>query len=211
MATTNSSTQPTPWWSRLGETFTKPSADLTALDAKRQARLLATINLAMIFFTGIRIIVGFRSGSYRTDESFVLYYVLMGLTLVSYFLSRTPFLTVSTLLLSFALAAISYGTILLRPPQDGLSNVLTLLWIFPAFLLGAFLLPGWASLIWMLGNFFTLLLFPQFTTRVKFDDISSLVYTVLVLSGVIAVILRYRDLTERDRQQELVSVNTKLR
>jgi PAS domain S-box-containing protein len=208
--TNSTNTSSLSFWNRLADLLTRPAREITSPDTQRQARFLAVVNLTGTFFVFVRMSVSLRSGSYLTDPSFGIYPIIAVLVAIGYVLGRTRFLTASTMVLSIALAIPSYGTILLRENQTPINTLDTLLWVLIAFFVGAYLLPWGAGLVWMGANLIALAALPLLTSKVIFDNIASLLYTVLVLTAVTAIVTRYRDLIEDDRRKALIDANWQL-
>lgn len=198
------------WGARIWQWLIRPSASLIDLDKQRQARLMATLSLASLILIGIRLMVGFGTGSYLTDKAFFLYYLFFAVIVGAYGASRTRFLDLSTLLFVLGYASVVYGVVLLRRSEADLSNLNTMLWLLPGFLIGALLFPYWISFVWMVANMVGVVVLPFVAPHVDSSVLNSLLYTLLVLTALTLVLNRYRALVEIDRQGQILAVNREL-
>ena len=56
---------------------------------RHEARLYSSLLLALLMLVGVRILVGYITGSAATDTSFVYLWVIIGAIALAYFISRT--------------------------------------------------------------------------------------------------------------------------
>ncbi len=201
---------PASFWQRLGDRLFKPAHSVVDADRKRLAQLLAGLTLATCALTGIRIFVGFRSGSYLTDESFVLLYFFFALMFGSYVASRTRYLNLSLSLFVFAFTGFVYGVIFFRDSSDALQNLNTLVWILPGYFFGAVLFPYWLGFLWMLANMAGLIFLPTLVPVIDGSVTNGLLFTLLVLTVLNLVLNRYRVMVEQDRQSQILAANQQL-
>ncbi|MBK9052568.1 MAG: GAF domain-containing protein [Chloroflexi bacterium] len=188
----------------------KPSDSIQSPEGKRQAQLMSGLTLATIVLTGIRVVIGFRSGSYLEDEGFFLYYLLLSAMFFAYIFSRTKHITFSTLIFVFAFTGLVYGIVLVRGSTNPLDNLNTLIWVLPGFTFGAVLFSYWVSFGWMVLNFVALLLLPRFYPGLDSSVLTGLVFTIFVLIVLNMVLNHYRQQIEQDRQKTILKANRDL-
>jgi PAS domain S-box-containing protein len=195
---------------RLVNWLIKPSDAIQSPEGKRQAQLMSGLTLATIVLTGIRVVIGFRSGSYLEDEGFFLYYLLLSAMFFAYVFSRTKHITLSTLIFVFAFTGLVYGILLVRRSTNPLDNLNTLIWVLPGFAFGAVLFPYWVSFGWMVLNFVALLLLPRLYPGLDSSVLNGLVFTIFVLIVLNMVLNHYRQQVEQDRQETILKANREL-
>lgn len=200
----------TNFWNRLGQWLIQPSAKIQTPDGRRQAQLMSGLTLATIVLVSIRIVIGFRSGSYLEDEGFFLYYLIWVSMSIAYIFSRTKYVLISTLIFVVSITALPYQIVFIRQSVTPLQNINSLLWILPGFILGAFLFPFWISALWMGSNFALLLFLPRFYPGIDSDTLSGLVFTIFVLTVLNILLNRYRSDIENDRQKVVLATNREL-
>ncbi len=195
---------------RFASWLIKPSPSIQTPDGKRQAQLISGLTLATFLLTSIRLWIGFRSGSYLTDNGFFIYYILQAAFIVAYLFSRTKYVTLSTLIFVTAFTGLVYGIFLIRGSTEPLKNINTLIWILPGFTFGAVLFPFWISFAWMTVNFVVLLLISRLYPNVGPDTLTGLIFTIFVLLVLNLVLNRYRQQIENDRQEIILKTNREL-
>jgi GAF domain-containing protein len=195
-----------PLLDRLFGVSIRASASISEPGARRQAELSAGISLAM---TALNLITAWLVNYNRRYMPDVVtgFLVLSGISLLAYFLSRTPAHRLGTILLTISPAAAGYTLTLL----SGQSVNYVLSFTIPlSMLLGTILFPAWAAAIWVGLNIAAVSLVPSFEPN--FPRLSAYLLAVYLttLGGTALILMIARNALERQRLKETSDANIAL-
>ena len=189
------------------DNLAKPHASVTDITERQRVRFLATVLLVFATLTCVRIVIGLFSGS--AVEEPTSFFLIVGLTVglfLIYGLARSkyhqygPFLAIN---LVTALLYIIYFSRSDHPES-------TLLWLLPVLILTSTIVSLRNTFIYAAGNVLFLLAIPQLTPNIGYEDLSTIMPLMIVVTGLVMVLNLYRDRTEKLRQAELNKTNAEL-
>jgi len=195
---------------RLNRILFQPHLSIRDVGERRQARLFSTLLLALTVLTGVRIVIGFISGSNTDDPSFSLYGILIGLIFAGYFLSRSKYYVWGITLALVGLSTLCFGIILIRGDYSELQVQASSLWIVLSVLFGSMVLPWQGSLLWGIANLVPMVIIPQVIPEIPASGFTSPLSMVIVVTVLVLFPNRSRDLQENDRRKELLETNQEL-
>jgi PAS domain S-box-containing protein len=183
------------FWNRL----TDPLFKTARIETRRKIQLIASL---LLIFTSLAVLGLFIS---PPDKARYLAIFLL-ITLVLYLFSRTrvykPVIFLSLLFLS----ASQYWIILTGDYQTAAETEAALLRLVAILLLGVSLLSLFGNIVFILLNLIPLLLLPLLLPSMDRTAHLSALGLFLICSLILITNIRYRDLSEQDRQSELLKV-----
>jgi len=192
-------------WERLVE----PQASVVGFEARRKARLLASLLLVV----GALSSIGFAYTVVLGSGDLVVLLTQGGAAVIMlglYALSRTARYRVVAWTVIGVLFAAPFGVVLLRENSSAGPLIEPFMWAMLPILLSNTLLTLRAEIAVAVLNVVGLLVLPLLPLGVDYSDVVLPLGYVAVLSGLTLTLGRNRDLLERDRQTELQTNNREL-
>lgn len=192
---------------RIWNVFTFPFFQPDSLIARRRVQLLSSLLLIFNLLLVISLVVSPFAG-YAGERPFY-YFILasLSITLPLYLLSRTKFYNSITVLILIFFSVFPFWAIIGRGDFSSERIRSTLGWLVAGFLLGVSLLSIRANLIVIALDMVAILLLPIFFPKIGFAEIMPALGFLLTTAMLIIANVRYRDLTEEDRRQEVLRTN----
>lgn len=193
--------------SQFLHSLARPSAAVTNLVERRQARFHATITLVFACLTGVGVVVRVISGSFFESPLRGIISVIATLGLFgAYGLSRTRHYRYAPLVALTVLVGFIYAAFFL---SEGDSNT-ALLWLAPIIILAGTMLSLRDASIFALTNIIFVIVAPFVVPGVTFATVGSASGLLIVTAALILTTSQYRDRLENERQQELTTANQEL-
>ena len=181
--------------------FIAPSSQIQERDLRRLAVLLSTLLLGIIF---LAVLVESITVAFIEDANYTGYrqtLASVGLLTILYVLSRTRYVRLTGLLTVIVVSLAGFSAALAEP-KGVLAGLLDYL-IISIWLGSLFLKPGELALL-MAANLAGLLAFPFLVQGIALNDILIGPFSfILVMSILIILLTRHRNLLEQDRRAEL--------
>ncbi len=194
----------------LWDKFTSPARTVVGSERRRQAQLLMTLLLVMITLTiiGVVAIYSFPNSEGALQSSTTGFVLLSLLLLIAcYVVSRTRYYLAAAAITLVITAAAIFGAILSAPTGAlDLTRYLVLGMLICGIMFSLRVTVFVAAVYVIISMIIMLLIF----SPVSSDDLYSLTY-LIIGSTLILTFMRYRDLTEADRQQILATARDELR
>lgn len=180
------------------------------LGKRRQARLISSLLLAFAILSSVRVIIAFISGSFRTDQSVPIFGILVLILFVAYGISRSRFSLLATFVALSALSVFIVGIIQIREDVTTVNALGSGMWLIISVLLAGMLFPWWGSILWALVNITFVLVVTSIMPELAPGSLTTIWSMIIVVTGLLIILNRNRELQEQDRQGELLEVNREL-
>ncbi len=197
-------------WGKFWQRIVAPNAAITDVGRQRQARLFSTLLLVTSLLIIVRVIVGVISGSAYTDPSFPLLGIMVGLMIAAYFLSRTKYYVWGLVLGLVGLSALIHSIIIIRGDFSEARIESSSFWLFIPLIFGGMIFPWWGTLLWGVANITPLVVIPRVIPEITPAGYSTVLSLTIVVTALVMILNRSRNLQEQDRRNEILSVNREL-
>ena len=183
--------------------FFEPSSHITDIAARRQAGLLSVLLLAIII-TGITVeLITIATIQWEEYTGYYQTFTGMAILFVIYLISRTKYSMLAARMSIIFVSVMTFVTGWYQP-QGVLGGLFDFL-IMPLWLASLYL-NLWEVAVFLILNLLGLLIFPLTTNAVSPTDILVGPFSfILATSILIFLITHYRNLLEKDRQQDLAN------
>jgi putative nucleotidyltransferase with HDIG domain len=197
----SNNSQPESLIHRLWRRLVAPSPHIKEKDQRRQATLLSTLLLALIFLTLALELIGIALYGWEYYTSDQVAIVTTGVLTIIYVISRTRYARVAAILaiIAILIAIFIAGWIYPDWVFAGLFDfILVPIW------LGSLYLSSGGLMILVIANLIALIAFPLLAPEIPLDFILIAPFGFILVTSILTILLtRHRNLLEQDRRAEL--------
>jgi len=192
----------------LWQVLVEPATAITNASQRRQVRLISALllSIALMMISGV-IYMGFFSSNPAVAIVLAVAEIAMG---IAYLISRTRRYQLAAILSLIILSLIPFFNVGLAKDTSSEALLILLIWNTLTILLSSAITTLRNTLLFVIMNFFTLLLFPLIIPTVTFSKIALPLIFNFVISLAILIFTQHRNLLEKDRSLELFQTNEKL-
>jgi signal transduction histidine kinase len=192
---------------KVWQLLVSPSPKINSIAKQRQARMFASIFLVLSIIVTLRVVNGIVVDSF--DNAFpYLPFALVAAIILAYVLCRTRYYIVGVVQLMIYMSALIHIFVRIQM-ADEIIHRIGAFWVIVAVFLSGIIFPWWGTLIWGLISVIPLILVPKFSGQPT-DTYLSTAAMVQITTWLVVFLNHFRQVQEKDRQQELINTNREL-